>query len=519
MLSADSLESIPCHGAIQRRQRRDRDSEHRLPRRVRRATSRARRLRRLAPELKTPTAARPGGSPVSILSILALSLPSSAVFLLATLVGIFMIRIAATLGADAVVAVNAGTRLYNIFLALAAGVNAGTLALIANAWGAGKREEANQLLGLALALGATLGGALTLLTWIMAPALIGLFDLDANAYAESLVYARWLALFFAPMAVYLVLATSLRAAADARTPVLFSLLISGLSVAVAWHWASNPPFGMQAHVRFIALGLGLGNLVGTGLAFAAWRRGLLALKRTRPDGRHRARLAALWSLGYPAALEQGLLQGGVIAFLWVVAHHGAAAFAAYGTGISLLSLAMVIGFGFSIAVSVLVGQQIGAGSASNARLVTIRALRVTMVVLTVPGLALAWYAFPVALWLTGDPEIARHTVLVIYSFTASLPMFAVEFCLGGALRGAGDTRFPLLNAIVGLFVVRFGLALLFERLGLSVGWIYATLVADYAVKNILLVWRFRSNRWMKLLPRGPVPAAELIAPDSARPKQ
>ena len=54
----------------------------------------------------TAPAARPD-SPVSIVSILALALPSGAVFLLASLVGIFMIRIAATLGPDAVVAVNA----------------------------------------------------------------------------------------------------------------------------------------------------------------------------------------------------------------------------------------------------------------------------------------------------------------------------------------------------------------------------------------------------------------------------
>ncbi|MBK6288722.1 MAG: hypothetical protein IPJ33_21065 [Gammaproteobacteria bacterium] len=466
----------------------------------------------------TAPAARPD-SPVSIVSILALALPSGAVFLLASLVGIFMIRIAATLGPDAVVAVNAGTRLYNVFLAIAAGINAGTLALIANAWGAGRREEANQLLGIALGLGAALGVALTALTWVAAPALIGLFGLDAGAYAESLAYARWMTLFFAPMAVFMVLATSLRAAGDARTPVLFSLLTNGLCVVLAWHWSNDPPFGLQPHVRFIAIGLGLGNLCGTALAFAAWHRSLLLLKRTRPDGRYRERVAALWKLGYPAALEQGFLQGGVIAFLWVVAHHGAAAFAAYGTGVSLLSLAMVIGFGFSIAVSVLVGQQIGAGSIANARLVTIRALRVTVVVLTAPGLLLAWYALPVALWLSGDQAIAEHTVLVIYSFTAILPMLAVEFCLGGALRGAGDTRFPLLNVIMGLIVVRFGLALVLDRFGFPVGWIYATLVADYAVKNVLLVWRFRSDRWMKLLPASTAVPAAIISPDRLHPEQ
>ena len=50
------------------------------------------------------------------------------------------------------------------------------------------------------------------------------------------------------------------------------------------------------------------------------------------------------------------------------------------------------------------------------------------------------------------------------------------------------------------YAVNF-MALLFYQRGLGVNWIYATLIADYAVKNALLVWRFRSGRWMRLLPR------------------
>lgn len=436
---------------------------------------------------------------VSATAILALALPSSTMFLLATLVGIAMIRFAAALGPDAVAAVNAGARLYNVFIALAAGINAGALALIANAWGAGRRVEAERYLELSLAVAALLGVAITLLTWLGAGPLLGLFDLDPGAHKESVSYTRWLALFYAPIALYLVLASGLRAAGDARTPMLFALLVNGVSLGLAWRWSIAPPFGLQPHVRYIALGLGLGNVAGVVAALALWRAGRLALAPARRDAGSRRRLKALWQVGYPAALEQGLLQLGIIAFLWVVAQYGTAAFTAYGTSISLLSLAMVIGFGFSVAVSVMVGQQLGAGSPANARLVALRALRLTVVTLSVPGLILACYAHPVALWLTGNEGIAAHAVPILYAFTLALPMLAVEFCLGGALRGAGDTRFPLLNVLAGLIVVRFGLALLFYHLGLGVNWIYATLIADYAVKNALLVWRFRSDRWMKPL--------------------
>lgn len=447
-----------------------------------------------------------GDGAVSARAIFALALPSSAMFLLATLVGIAMIRFAAALGPDAVAGVNAGARLYNVFIALAAGINAGALALIANAWGAGRRVEAERYLALALLVAALLGAGATLLTWAGAAPLLGLFDLEPGAHAESVSYTRWLALFYAPIAVYLVLGSGLRAAGDARMPMLLALLVNAVSLWLAWRWSVAPPFGLQPHVRYIALGLGLGNVAGVAAALALWRARRLVLAPARPDAHSARRLKALWQVGYPAALEQGLLQAGIIAFLWVVARYGTAAFTAYGTSISLLSVAMVIGFGFSVAVSVLVGQQLGAGAPANARLVALRALGLTVVTLSVPGAILALYAHPIALWLTGDEGIAGHAVPILYAFTLALPMLAVEFCLGGALRGAGDTRFPLLNVLAGLIVVRFGLALLFYHLGLGVNWIYATLIADYAVKNVLLVWRFRSGRWMKLLLADAAPA-------------
>jgi len=452
------------------------------------------------------SAAAPGSSgagAITTRAILAIALPSGTVFLLATLLGIAMVRFAAALGPDAVTAVTVGSRLYNVFLAVAAGINAGALALIANAWGAGRRAEAEQLLAISLVIAAALGGAVTLLTWLGAGPLIGLFGLEPGAHAESIGYARWLSLFYAPIAVYLVLASGLRATGDARRPLLLSLLITGVSLLLAWHWSAHPPLGSDRDVRFIALGVGAGYLAGLIAALVSWRARRFALWPARPDRRSRERMSALWQVGYPAALEQGVLQGGIIAFLWVVARYGTEAFTAYGTSINLLSLASVVGFGFSVAVSVLVGQQLGSGSPAHARHVALKALRVTILTLAVPGLLLAWYARPVALWLTGDAGIAGHAVQIVYAFTVALPMLAVEFCLGGALRGAGDTRFPLLNVVLGLVVVRFGLALLLYHFGFGVGWIYATLIADYAVKNVLLVLRFRSDRWLKLLPRQP----------------
>ncbi len=76
-----------------------------------------------------------------------------------------------------------------------------------------------------------------------------------------------------------------------------------------------------------------------------------------------------------------------------------------------------------------------------------------------------------------------------------MPLLAVEFAIGGSLRGAGDTRFPLVATFLGLIGMRCGLAALATYLDMHVFWVYAALIGDYLLKGTMLVLRFKRGRW------------------------
>jgi Na+-driven multidrug efflux pump len=120
-------------------------------------------------------------------------------------------------------------------------------------------------------------------------------------------------------------------------------------------------------------------------------------------------------------------------------------------------------------------------------------------VMVVFGTAITAAARPLAQFLIEDPEVVRLTVSFIHVLGSVQVLMAIEFTLSGALRGAGDTRFPLVTAICGLIGMRVALAALFAWLGLPVEWVFAALIADYVVKASLLIWRFRSRRWVKAI--------------------
>jgi Na+-driven multidrug efflux pump len=118
-----------------------------------------------------------------------------------------------------------------------------------------------------------------------------------------------------------------------------------------------------------------------------------------------------------------------------------------------------------------------------------------MVVLSI---VIASFAPTIARFLIDDDEVVRLTVVFIYIMALAQPLMAIEFSLGGCLRGAGDTRFPLLTTLVGLVGVRVVLAAIFTMAGLTVEWVYAALIGDYIIKAAMLVMRFRSGRWKQI---------------------
>ena len=107
-------------------------------------------------------------------------------------------------------------------------------------------------------------------------------------------------------------------------------------------------------------------------------------------------------------------------------------------------------------------------------------------------------ASTVAPFFNADPEVVSLTVAFIYILGLVQPLMAIEFSLSGALRGAGDTRWPLISVLGGLIGVRLPLAALFWWLGLSVEWVYGALIGDYVVKATVLTTRFGRGRWKEM---------------------
>ena len=437
--------------------------------------------------------------PTGSMGVWTLAWPSIITNLFYATSSIVAIKVVGNLGPDAIAAAVTGQRVTFILQAVLTGVLAGSTALIARNWGARNKEEAGIFFTRTVQLVIFIAFITGLVIWQFAEPLVRFFGLKGEALILSTEYLKAISPFYVGFGCGLGLITALRAVGDVKTPLVIGLIMNIFAIffmlVFVNGWMGFPEYG----VRGAALGNGLSFVIGALLLIVFWRTNQLPVRYSSILHLDLMRVKEIFKVGLPAALEQVIFQAGITAFLILVALYGTEAYAAYGIGVQILSFAFVIGFGFSIAGATLVGQHLGAGNPNQARRAGWGAMRLSIVSMTFFGILIAFFAEPLARYMIDNDEVVRLSVVFIWLLGSMQPLMAIEFSLGGALRGAGDTKTPLVITLTCLLFIRVSLALIFYMLDASIEVIFSTLVADYVVKGFLYVARFKSNKWMNVM--------------------
>jgi MATE family multidrug resistance protein len=159
----------------------------------------------------------------------------------------------------------------------------------------------------------------------------------------------------------------------------------------------------------------------------------------------------------------------------------------------------------SIAVSILVGQRLGAEDPESAEQVTYSAIHLSLVFFVVAGLLLVtqpnWFIAPFVQGMT--PAIYASTIPLVDDLLIVVAMFcvfeAVSMMMAGALKGAGDTRFVALASILSNWLVLvLPTALLAYLWDGSLLWSWLFFLLSGFTMCLVHWLRFRTEKW-KLL--------------------
>ena len=379
---------------------------------------------------------------------------------------------------------------------------------VAHLTGAGRDEDARDVLRQALMAAAAFGLLLALigaaLSGPLPRALGGAADVCPDASRYFLIYALAL-----PAGQLRQLSGSmLQCSGDMRTPSLLNAAMCGLDVVFngllifpsqsveLWGTALTLP-GAGLGVAGAALGTALAEYVTAGLMVWAV---CVRSPRLRLTGGGSWRLQApclrtALRVALPMALEHSVLCSAQVASTAIVAPLGTVAVAANSLAVTAESLCYMPGYGLAAAATTLVGQSLGAGRRDLSKRFAAIAVWMGVIIMGAAGLLMFLFAPQMFALLTPVEEVRALGASVLRIEAFAEPLFAVSIVAVGAMRGAGDTLVPSILNLVSMWGVRItASALLAPRFGLAGVW--AAMCGELCVRGLLFLVRLLRGRWL-----------------------
>jgi MATE family multidrug resistance protein len=399
--------------------------------------------------------------------------------------------------AVAIGAAGLGNSLYLGVAIFGAGFLLGMDTFVAQAYGREDLNDARHSLvnGLFLALVLTPILMLAVLFWPMLMQRFGISPELVEPMRPFLYALNWGTL---PLLGYFALRRYLQAV-DVAHPIMFAL-ISANVVNAFGDWVL-----IYGHFGFHTMGVA-GSGWSTCLAriymFAVLAITLVRVERKRSLPRWRGqiridlgRLYALLKLGAPAATQILLEAGAFSGATALCAKLGPVSLAGHEIALNCASFTFMVPWGVSSAAAVRVGQQLGRGDPAGARRAGWSAIMLGVGFMACAGLVFVSIPKLIARLFTPNVAVIQVGARLLLVAAAFQLFDGLQTVATGALRGAGDTKTPMLANFVAYWLIGLPLgALLCFGLGWGAFGLWLGLCIGLMLIGSALLWAWHKRK-------------------------
>jgi len=455
-------------------------------------------------DAEVPTKTTSGGIPIEELikdpklinkRVWQLAWPAMVELLLSTLFSMVDMIMVGRISYQALTAVGLTNHPTMLALAVFQALNVGSTALVARFIGSGDIKNAKATVRQSMVLVTILGIVVSIAGYLLSPAIITFMRAEPDVYPMSVTYLQIVSLGWLFTTISLNVGAILRGSGDTMTPMRYNLLSNLLNVVgnyvLIFGKFGFPAMGVAGAALSTTLCRGVAAFLALRAIFNKNRNIGVSLKDDYRIDKNL--LERLISIGLPSAMEQFLLRLGQVFFSRAVAGLGTAIYAAHQTAINISSLTFTPGQAFGMAATTMVGQSLGAKHPDVAEKAGLVARRMGLIIALAIAIVLFFFGYDAALLYVDDPEVARAAANALKILAIMQPMQSTQFILAGALRGAGDTRWPLYSTAIGIWGIRVVLVHVFIAMGLMGAWVAQ--LCDQAFRAVFIYTRYKSGAW------------------------
>lgn len=430
---------------------------------------------------------------IYIIPVFALALPTIADMFVQTLLGFFDMVMVGRLGAEAINAVGIGNSplllITTVFFALATG----TTAIMSRAHGSFNKEEGRTTTAQTIFLTLPIGIVFTLLLLIFKNQILGFIAKGENLKLPIDYYVP-IVLGIPFVAYNIVFASLFRAVGTPKVPMVCNIISVTTNVALNYLFIFKLKLGVAGAAWATTIARGVITFIYFHIIFVQ-KSFWVTIPKTYLKYNHKITKRIL-DVGVPAALEQGIFRIGMLIFEILVIRLGAISYASHKIALTAESFSFNLGFGFAVASTALVGQQLGKKSLKEAEKYAMICTTTAVLVMSAFGIIFLLFPKPIISMFTSDPEIKSLAADALRIVSICQPFLAVSMVLSGSLRGAGYTKSVLVITALGMFLIRIPVTYFFLdviKTGLLGAWVVMTL--DLAFRSIAAYNVFRKGKW------------------------
>ena len=404
------------------------------------------------------------------------------------LLGVVDVAVVGRLGEDAIAGAGLGNATFFTIGLFGMGALLGLDPILTQALGAKEPERARRAMGQGAWLALGIFVPLVLLMGLVAVAMPWL-GVPSSTVAPAREYLLARAPSLLPFLVLTGVRSYLQATGSARALVWATIAANAVNLPLAIALAFGVP----------AIGLPSLGVVGAGLAACVatlvqltiacvplWRAGIAVRAPLDPALARRALL-----LGAPIGLQFVAEAGSFAIVTFRMGAFGTTWMGAHQVALQLVSSTFQLALAVAAATTVRVGAAVGEGDVPRTRRAGALGILSGLCVMSVGALAFFVAPEPIARLLTDQDGVVRTAVPLLFVAAWFQLSDGTQTIAGAALRGAGDTRVPLIANLVGHYAIGVPVGLwLAHAVGMGAPGLWWGLFAGLSVVGLWLSARF-----------------------------
>lgn len=430
--------------------------------------------------------------------VIKFSAPLVAENLLMSLITVLNSSMVGHLGKVALASVGLTSQPVFIFTAVFQAFNVGATALIARFIGSKHSEDVKNVMIQTLMTSTLLGAIVSVLGYIFSAQLVTLMGAQSDTLESATMYMRYMSIGAFFQAVPLAIASILRGAGRSRPPMVYNTIANVINVIVGFLLINGVAFLPKLGLEGAAIGATVAKITACLISIAILFRSPAPINLSLQDKFKfdLKMIKRIMDISISAAGEQFVMRMGMLVYTKTIAEIGTVSLAAHQVINNITGLVSNVVSGLSIAASSYTGRSLGAKNPTLAEKYVYEIEMIGFIFSLSVGILFFTCGYPLGRIFTNDTEVLElvKKVLIIgglLTFPQNIQMVTT-----GCLRGAGDTKWPLVTALVTVTVCRVGLAIVFVKVfkfGLFGAWSAA--LFDQSLRAVFCSIRYKSGKW------------------------